>query len=63
MCQKPRNVTTEDQATIGDMVVDATEHELAQRKWQASFQERSSTDPGVAAANLLREERAAREDI
>ncbi len=62
MCQKPRNVTTEDQETICDMVVDATEHGLAQRKWQASLQERSSTDPRVTAANLLRKECAAREE-
>ena len=48
--------------TIGEVVLDAVERELARREWQERFAGRSTTKPGVSAAQLLELERAGRDE-
>ena len=42
-------------------VLTAVEHELTRWEWRARLAQRPQTDLGIAAATLLREERAARD--
>ena len=48
--------------TLGDLVLEALEHELARSEFQARLQQRSEVDLGVAAATLLEDERRHRSD-
>ena len=47
--------------TISAAVLNAIERELARWEWRARLAQRPQTDLGVAAATLLREERALRD--
>lgn len=59
--QELRETAAETRTTISDIVLAAIEHELTRRRWQSVFAGRAHSDLGTAAAELLQEERAARE--
>lgn len=56
-----RETAAENRTTISNIVLEAIEHELARRRWQSMFAGRTHSDLGMAAAELLKEERAIRE--
>ena len=47
--------------SMGEVVLDAVEHELARQEWHERFARRPVTDLGVTAASLLEEARGDRD--
>ena len=56
-----RAYARESNSTIGEAVLAAVERELAGWEWRKRLAQRPQTDLGVAAAELLREERSLRD--
>ena len=56
-----RRRAREDRLTIREVVLAAIERELERREFREDWAARSTTDLGVKAARLIREERARRE--
>jgi hypothetical protein len=56
-----RRYAREQQCTLGEIVLEAIEREVARREWQKRFAGRPSTQLGSSAAQLLGQERRQRD--
>ena len=59
--QRLRRYAQENRCTLSDIVLMAIERELARREWHERLAHRPTTDLGVSAASLLKQERQQRE--
>ena len=55
-----RRYTRQQECTLGDIVLEAIEREVARREWHKRFSTRPATTLGTSAAALLEEERRQR---
>jgi hypothetical protein len=56
-----RRYAREEDCTLGEIVLDAIEREVARREWRKRFSGRPSTQLGSSAAELLEQERRERD--
>lgn len=56
-----RRYAREEDCTLGEIVLDAIEREVARREWRKRFSGRPSTQLGSSAAELLEQERRQRD--
>ena len=56
-----RRYAREQECTLGEIVLDAIEREVARREWHKRFSGRPSTQLGSSAAELLEQERHQRD--
>jgi hypothetical protein len=56
-----RRYAREQDCTLGEIVLEAIEREVARREWHKRFSARPSTQLRVSAAQLLEEERRQRD--
>jgi hypothetical protein len=56
-----RRHAREEDCTLGEIVLDAIEREVARREWRKRFSGRPSTQLGSSAAELLEQERRERD--
>ena len=55
-----RRYARQQECTLGDIVLEAIEREVARREWHKRFSTRPATQLGISAAKLLDEERRQR---
>lgn len=56
-----RRYAREQDCTLGEIVLEAIEREVARREWRKRFSGRPTTRLGIAAAQLLEQERRQRD--
>jgi hypothetical protein len=56
-----RRYAHEQDCTLGEIILEAIEREVARREWHKRFSGRSSTQLGSSAADLLEQERRQRD--
>jgi plasmid stability protein len=59
--QRLRQCAEDAHCTLGDVVLEAIDRELARREWHARFSTRAVADLGTSAATLLQEARTERD--
>ena len=56
-----RRYAREQDCTLGEIILEAIEREVARREWHKRFSGRPSTQLGISAAELLEQERRQRD--